>query len=155
MKRFIATALTMLTLSAASFSIDWELAKKYDAIFSQLDQKTLAKSPCRVTPKQVLKMIKKGEDIVLLDIRTKPEQSIVGLTFKNSLNIPMDELFKEENLKKLPKDKKIIVVCHSGARAIAATFALRSLGFNNAYALKGGIAALADYVTPKTTLGIK
>ena len=155
MKKFVAAALSVLTLSTASFSIDWELAKKYDAIFSQLDQETLTKSPCRVTPKQVLEMIKKGEDIVLLDIRTKPEQSIVGLTFKNSLNIPMDELFKEENLKKLPKDKKIIVVCHSGARAIAVTFALRSLGFNNAYALKGGIAALADYVTPKTTLGIK
>ena len=155
MKKLVATALAVLTLSTVSFSIDWELAKKYDGIFSQLDQKMLTKSPCRVTPKQVLEMIKKGEDIVLLDIRTEPEQSIVGLTYKNSLYIPMDKLFKEENLKKLPKDKKIIVICHSGARAIAATFALRSLGFNNAYALKGGIAALADYVTPKTTLGIK
>ena len=138
-----------------SFPIDWELAKKYDAIFSRLDQKTLSKSPCRVNLKQVLEMIKKGEDIVLLDIRTEPEQSIVGLTYKNSLHIPMDELFKEENLKKLPRDKKIIVVCHSGARAIAVTFALRSLGFDNVYALKGGIAGLANYVTPKTTLGIK
>ena len=155
MKRLIAAASTMLVLVLPSFPIDWELAKKYDAIFSKLDQKTLSKSPCRVNLKQVLEMIKKGEDIVLLDIRTEPEQSIVGLTYKNSLHIPMDELFKEENLKKLPRDKKIIVVCHSGARAIAVTFALRSLGFDNVYALKGGIAGLANYVTPKTTLGIK
>ena len=155
MRKLLATALTLLTLSVPTFSIDWELAKKYDSIFSRLDQKTLTKSPCRVTPKQVLEMIKNGEDVVLLDIRTEAEQSIVGLTYKNSLHIPMDKLFKEENLKKLPKDKKIIVICHSGARAIAATFALRSIGFKNAYALKGGISALARYVTPKTTLGIK
>ncbi len=155
MRKLITTALAVITLSTSAFSIDWELAKKYDAIFSKLDQKALAKSPCRMTPKQVVEMIKKGEEVVLLDIRTKPEQSIAGLTYKNSLHIPMDKLFKEENLKKLPKDKKIIVVCHSGARAIAATFALRSIGFENAYALKGGIAALADYLTPKTTLGMK
>jgi len=155
MKKYIAVALAVISLGGFSFGIDKALAQKYDKIFSQLTQENLIKSPCRVTPKQVLKMIKKGEDIVLLDIRTEAEQSIVGITYKNSLHIPMDKLFKPENLAKLPKDKKIIVICHSGARAIAATFALRSIGFKNAYALKGGISALARYVTPKTTLGIK
>ncbi|AAC07504.1 putative protein [Aquifex aeolicus VF5] len=155
MKKYLAVALAVVSFGGLSFGVDEALIKKYDKMFSQMTQETLAKSPCRVTPKQVVEMIKKGEDVVLLDIRTEAEQSIVGLTYKNSLHIPMDKLFKPENLKKIPRDKKVIVICRSGARAIAATFALRSAGFDNVYALKGGIAALADYVTPKTTLGIK
>ncbi|WP_461832068.1 rhodanese-like domain-containing protein [Aquifex sp.] len=155
MRKYIASALLIFGLVGFSHAIDQHLVKVYDKMFSRLTQENLAKSPCRVTPKQVIEMIKNGEDIVLLDIRTDAEASIVGLTYKNSMHIPMDKLFKPENLKKIPRDKKVIVICHSGARAIAATFALRSAGFNNVYALKGGISALARYVTPKTTLGIK
>ncbi len=154
-KRYLAGFLTALSLIGFSFAIDEYMAKKYDELFSKMTQKVLAKSPCRVTPKQVVEMIKKGEDIVLLDVRTEAEQSIVGLTYSNSLHIPMDKLFKPENLSKIPKDKKVIVVCHSGARALVVAFALRSLGFENVYALKGGIVKLADYLTPKTTLGLK
>jgi len=155
MRGLLTTAFAVLAVSAVSFSIDKEVLENYNRAFSQLDHDFLAKSYFKVTPQKVLEMIKKGEDVVLLDIRTEAEQSIVGLTFKNSLNIPIDKLFTEENLKKLPKDKKIIVVCHSGVRAAAATGALRSLGFDNAYFLAGGIAALADYVKPETTVGIK
>jgi len=64
-------------------------------------------------------MIKKKEDFVILDVRTPQEQSIVGSTWKNTLNIPMHEVFKPENLSKIPKDKKVVVVCHSGERAWA------------------------------------
>ncbi|NPB06648.1 MAG: rhodanese-like domain-containing protein, partial [Aquificae bacterium] len=38
---------------------------------------------------------------------------------------------------------------------LVATTALRSVGFDNVYALKGGIVKLADFVTPKTTLNLK
>jgi len=154
-RKLVASALAVLTLSTASFSIDWELAKRYNQIFSQLNHETIVKSPCRVTPQQVVEMIKNKENIVLLDIRTEAEQSIVGPTYKNTLYIPMDKLFTEENLKKLPRDKKIIVVCGSGTRAAVTTFALRSLGFDNVYALDGGMSGLTQYVSPKTTLGVK
>ncbi|MCI4454232.1 MAG: rhodanese-like domain-containing protein [Thermodesulfobacterium sp.] len=46
-------------------------------------------------------------------------------------------------MKKLPKDKKIIVICHSGARTEPVVLALRALGFMNAYFYKGGLAELA------------
>ena len=154
MRKIIVGALITLSFFGFSNAIDWQLAHKYEKFFSQMTQENLAKSPCRVTPKQLFKIIKKG-DVVLLDVRTDAEAKIVGLTYKNSIHIPLDELFKEENLKKIPKDKKVIVVCHSGARALVATFALRSIGFKNVYALKGGIIALSKYTTPKTTLGTK
>jgi rhodanese-related sulfurtransferase len=91
-------------------------------------------------------MMKKKEDFVILDVRTPAEQAIVAPTWKNTLYIPMHELFKEENLNKLPKDKKIVVVCHSGDRAAAVVAALRALGFNNAYQFKGGMVELAREV---------
>ncbi|NPB08494.1 MAG: rhodanese-like domain-containing protein [Aquificae bacterium] len=154
MKRLISLAL-MLGLSLTVFGIDKDLAKKYDEIFSQFTHQFWAKSPISVKPKELLEMIKKGEDIVLLDIRTPQEMSVVGITYRNALQIPMNELFKEENLKKIPRDKKVIVVCRSGGRALVATVALRSVGFNNVYVLKGGISKLAAYLSPKTTAGMK
>jgi len=58
----------------------------------------------------------------------------------------MHEVFKPENINKLPKDKKIVVICHSGDRAAAVVTGLRAVGFNNAYQFKGGIKELADKV---------
>jgi len=155
MRKWVVSVAVLLGFSGLSGAIDWELAKKYDQMFSQFTQEALAKSPCRMSVKKLLDMIKKGEEVVLIDIRTPAEASVVGLTFKNSMHIPMNEIFKEENLKKIPTDKPVVLVCHSGARALATTVALRSIGFNNVYALKGGIVKLANYLTPKTTKGLK
>jgi rhodanese-related sulfurtransferase len=91
----------------------------------------------------IIKMLKKGDDFVLLDIRTIQEVSIVGLRTKNRLEIPFDVLFEKENLDKLPTDKPIVIVCHSGSRALQAATSLDMIGFKNAKVLYGGIMALA------------
>lgn len=95
-------------------------------------------------------MLNKNQEFFVLEVRTPAEQNFVGITFKNALHIPMNEVFKQANLAKLPKDKKIVVVCHSGTRAAPTTMALRMIGFENAVMLRGGISALAAAVTPKT-----
>ncbi|MFN3870341.1 MAG: rhodanese-like domain-containing protein [Aquificaceae bacterium] len=147
MKKVLLTLLAGgLLVSGSAFSYDKELAKRFDGMFSQMTPEVLKQRPCQVTVKDLLEMIKKGEDFVILDVRTPAEQAIVAPTWKNTLYIPMHELFKEENLNRLPKDKKIIVVCHSGDRAAAVTTALRALGFHNAYQLKGGNSELAKEV---------
>jgi len=128
---------------------DPALAKRFDDLFSQLPPQ-IKQTPCEVDGKKLLEMIKNKEPFVFLDIRTPQEMSITGITWKDTLRIPMHELFKEENLKKLPKDKKIIVVCHTGVRAAAVTLALRAVGFMNAYNYKGGIAELAKDVGRNT-----
>ncbi len=136
----------LLGFVGASFSYDAELAQKMDALFSQLSPEVIKQRPCQIDSNQLFEMIRKKEDFVILDIRTPQEQSIVGSTWKNTLNIPMHEVFKPENLNKLPKDKKIVVICHSGDRAAAVVTGLRAVGFNNAYQFKGGIKELADRV---------
>jgi rhodanese-related sulfurtransferase len=147
MKRGLLFAGALLGFVGAGFSYDAELAQKMDALFSQLSPEVIKKGyPIQVTIDQLFEMIKKKEDFVILDIRTPQEQSIVGSTWKNTLNIPMHEVFKPENLSKIPKDKKVVVVCHSGERAWAVVTGLRAVGFNNVYHFKGGIKELADKV---------
>jgi rhodanese-related sulfurtransferase len=146
MKRGLLVAGALLGFVAVGFSYDAELAKKMDAMFSQMTPEVLKQKPCQIDSNQLFEMIKKKEDFVILDVRTPQEQSITGITWKNTLNIPMHEVFKPENLNKLPKDKKIVVVCHSGDRAAAVVTGLRAVGFNNAYQFKGGIKELADRV---------
>lgn len=144
MRKLIVLTLLAVFLSAGfSFGFDNQMATRFDSLFSQLTPEMIAKRPCEVNAKQLFEMIKAKEDFLILDIRTPQEMEIVGVTYKNSMKIPMHELFKEDNLKKLPKNKKIIVLCHTGTRAAAVTIALRATGFENAFMFKGGIAELA------------
>ncbi len=146
MKRVVAFIGGVLLLVSQALAYDLELAKRFDAMFSRMTPEVIKQRPCEIDSKRLFEMIKKKEDFVFLDIRTEDEMSITGITWKNTLRIPMHELFKEENLKKLPEAKKIVVVCHTGTRAAAATLALRAVGFMNAYMYKGGIAELAKDV---------
>jgi len=155
MKRGLLVAGALLGFVAVGFSYDAELAKKMDAMFSQMTPEVLKQRPCQIDSNQLFEMIKKKEDFVILDVRTPQEQSITGITWKNTLNIPMHEVFKPENLNKLPKDKKIVVMCHSGDRAAAVVTGLRAVGFNNAYQFKGGIKELADAVGRKVVDVVK
>jgi rhodanese-related sulfurtransferase len=146
MKRGLLVASALLSFVAVGFSYDKELAKRFNAMFSQMTPEVLKQRPCQIDANQLFEMIKKKEDFVILDVRTPQEQSITGITWKNTLNIPMHEVFKPENLNRLPKDKKIVVVCHSGDRAAAVVTGLRAIGFHNAYQFRGGMKELADAV---------
>ena len=80
-----------------------------------------------------------GNDFVIID--TRPDISlfkaghIPGSTF-----IAVQDILKPENLKKLPKDKKIILVCITGAIQNLPVLPLRALGYN-AMTMKFGMAA--------------
>jgi rhodanese-related sulfurtransferase len=154
-KFFVSIVLMIFVFSGSLFAYDVELAKKFDTLFSQLNPQVLTMRPCQVTTKDMIDMIKKNEDFVILDIRTPAEQKIIAPVWKGSLLIPMHELFKPENLAKLPKDKKILVLCHTGDRAAAATIALRAIGFSNAFQFKGGMAELAKEIGRTATEYVK
>jgi rhodanese-related sulfurtransferase len=50
---------------------------------------------------------------------------------------------------RLPEDKPIVVMCKSGTRATAAATALRTVGFEKTYVLKGGLKGLITYLGTK------
>jgi rhodanese-related sulfurtransferase len=126
------------------------LARMYEQFFATFEEQKVQEALHLLPPEKVIEVIKKREDVVLLDVRTRQEQSIIGLTYRDSLSLPMNEVFRPENLAKLPTDKKLIVTCQSGVRCTVIAVSLREIGFENVYAMKGGLAALMAYLEPKT-----
>lgn len=65
---------------------------------------------------------------VVIDVREPAEYA--GGHAKGAINIPLDELINgSAEVKKLPKDKQLIVYCQSGNRAGIARDALMSMGY--------------------------
>ena len=69
----------------------------------------------------------KVPNVMIIDARTKEEVAELGI-FKNTVNIPLDEIPKRMN--ELPKDKQIYIHCSTGARADMAYQQLVKNGFN-------------------------
>ncbi len=154
-EKLIAVLLFTSLLGVDLFAYDADLAQKFDETFSQYSQDFLNNSKMLVDANSVMKMLQKKEGFVLLDIRTPAEMNVLGLKTKNTLEIPFDHLFKKENLDRLPKDRPLVIVCHSGSRALQAATALEMIGFKNAKVLYGGIIALAQSDSTKNAPALK
>ena len=150
MKKILFVLTFCIASIGSAYAFDQKLSEHYLEMTSKMDQAALVKSTGNISAAKVLEMMAKKEDFVFLDVRTPAEQAVVGITYKNTLNIPMNELFKTENLAKLPTNKPIIVVCHGWSRSVGATAMLKSVGFNNAIFLKGGLVDLVTATTPST-----
>jgi len=88
-----------------------------------------------ISPHEVERKRKRGEDFVLLDVRTPKEyqrQRIPGSTL-----IPLGVLPKR--LEELPRDKEIITFCAVSLRGYEASLILRHAGFQNVKVMDGGI----------------
>ncbi|MEJ2403859.1 MAG: rhodanese-like domain-containing protein [Candidatus Thiodiazotropha sp.] len=80
-----------------------------------------------------------GDDFLLLDIRSAGE--LAQGVLPNAVHIPMHLI--PLRLSELPKDKDVILYCHSGARSYHACAYLAQQGYTNAVNLRGGILAWA------------
>lgn len=74
---------------------------------------------------------------VLLDVRTPGEYAEMHIAGAKAINIFDPEFDKKTAT--LPKDKKILVYCRSGARSARASDRLIAAGFKEVYNLSGGI----------------
>jgi rhodanese-related sulfurtransferase len=83
--------------------------------------------------------INEGDDFMLLDIRSAGE--IAQGALPDAEHLPMHVIPLKIN--ELPKDKAIILYCHSGARSYHACTYLVQQGFHNAINLRGGILGWA------------
>jgi adenylyltransferase/sulfurtransferase len=101
-----------------------------------------AARPFDVTPEQVAARIARGDDLVLLDVRTPMEWSIVRLD--GAVLIPMNEV--PARLDEIGRDRDVVVYCHHGPRSSMVTRYLREHGFPAAANLDGGIDAWARTV---------
>jgi sulfur-carrier protein adenylyltransferase/sulfurtransferase len=102
--------------------------------------------PGEINPVELKSKLDAGEDIVLLDVREPRELEIA--TLENTAHIPCGSLQERVNELAPFKDKTIVVYCRSGGRSHACTEFLRSVGYQHAFNLTGGILAWADDVDP-------
>lgn len=78
-------------------------------------------------------------DFVIIDVRPDPPGQKGG-KMPGAVNIPYNEILKAENLKKLPRDRKVILVCVTGQTQNLPMLVLRSMGYD-AYTMSFGHAA--------------
>ncbi len=76
-------------------------------------------------------------ELYLVDVRKKEHYKSGHL--KGAINIPLSQLAETEMLKKLPQDKKIVLIGYDGMEASQGARILVTLGYN-AVALKYGLA---------------
>jgi rhodanese-related sulfurtransferase len=87
----------------------------------------------QISPKELDQ--KKG--IVLLDVRTDKEYEQGHIP--GAVHVPFSEI--GDRVKKLKKDKELVVFCQNGSRSIWAIKRLMGMGYKNISNLKGGYNA--------------
>ncbi|MBL3527738.1 MAG: sulfurtransferase [gamma proteobacterium endosymbiont of Lamellibrachia anaximandri] len=83
--------------------------------------------------------ISEGDDFYLLDIRSAGE--VAQGMLPDSDHMPMHVI--PLRMDELPRDKDVILYCHSGARSYHACAYLLQQGFENVINLRGGILGWA------------
>ena len=147
-KLFLLVILSVFFVSPA-FAYDQGLAKSYEQYFSPFSGKATPKAMQMIPTKAFVESLKKGDELFVVDIRTPGETDIYGMNLTNSIVLPMNEVFKPENLAKIPTTGKVVIVCKAGHRSMAVATGLRHIGFKNVFVLKQGISDVANYLSPK------
>ena len=140
---------TAIIIAGPALSYDSAMSESYAALFLPVKDAGAGKALHVIPPDVFLSKVKAKEPLVALDVRTPAETGIYSVTLAGALVVPINELFTEANLARIPTDKTVVVPCMSGTRATAAGTALRHIGFENVYILKGGFKALTSYLGPK------
>ena len=98
-----------------------------------------------ITPRELKKIIKRGEPFILLDVREEWEYQMVHL--EGAISIPYGELLKR--FREIKPGSEVIVYCHRGMRSLDAAFLLEQLGFKSVKRLLGGIDQWAQEIDPQ------
>lgn len=99
----------------------------------------------QIEPLELADRFAAGEEIQLLDVRTREEFDAV--------RIPQAQFFTQELmqeiLSKWPREKLLVIYDHEGARSMDAAAYFQGHGFENVKSLRGGIDAWSIEVDPK------
>lgn len=114
-------------------------------------------------------MLKARPDAVLVDVRSRPEWSFVGLCDLSSLGRKCAQvawqhwtergMARNENFANefaalgVDQDAPVIFLCRSGARSRAAAEAMRALGWRYCYNLAGGFEGDRDAAKHRGAVG--
>ncbi|MFM1826264.1 MAG: hypothetical protein RLZZ37_899 [Actinomycetota bacterium] len=95
--------------------------------------------------KQMLDKRNKNElDFLLVDIREEPEKNLVEI--EGSIYINKDDIFANDGISLIPKDKQVVLYCRSGNRSTEVMNYLKHNGFLEVTHLEGGIISWVQEV---------
>jgi len=137
-KILVMLGVVVIALSVAvpgAFAAD-DMAAKLNAVMSKGTEIKF----WQVSAEEVQAMIKaKKTDFVVVDVRPNPAEFTEG-HIPGSLQITVQDIFKPESLKMLPKNKKVILACVTGQTQNLPVVGLRALGYD-AYTMAFGYSA--------------
>ena len=81
---------------------------------------------------------------LLIDVREPWEYALCRI--EGSVLIPLGELAGRQS--ELPRDRPLVLVCHTGRRSQYAAMLLEGAGFSQVHNLQGGVEAWAIEVDP-------
>lgn len=89
-----------------------------------------------VRPEDVKQMLAAGEKLHFIDVRTEKERAVAKVDAARLLDADY-----ERELSSLPKDSKLVFMCHHGVRSQNAAQQFLDRGFTNVWNVVGGIDA--------------
>ena len=138
---FVAVLTLIVPLAYGEDVATENIAKKLNDILIQ----GTSQKHWQIPADDVSAMIReKKTDFLIVDVRPNPQEYKDGHII-GSIYIPYNEILKPENLAKLPKDKKLILVCVTGQNANLPIVALRALGYDAHTMIFGYTAWIKDY----------
>jgi monothiol glutaredoxin len=97
----------------------------------------------RLSPAELHARLERGEELLLIDVRTPEEREIAKIEGSRALDAALhDEIGKGS------RERPIVVYCHHGSRSQRAAEELAQQGFRDVYNLVGGINAWSMDVDP-------
>ena len=98
-----------------------------------------------LAPREVARRLQEApRQLVLVDVRETFERELAAV--EPSLHIPMQEV--PERLAEIPRDRTVVVYCHTGVRSAMVAAFLEQNGFRDVANLGGGIDAWSLEVDP-------
>lgn len=97
-----------------------------------------------ITPRELDGLLKSGDDVKLLDVRSREEFEAVHLPSSVLLSQPV----MTEILGKWPRNQLFVVVDHQGKQGLDAAAYFLGHAFENVRALRGGIDAWSQEIDP-------
>jgi adenylyltransferase/sulfurtransferase len=108
------------------------------------EEETQPGADMEIDVKTFKKMIDRGEKPVIIDVREPHEYDICKID--GSKLIPLGEVPNRMN--EIPKDKPVVIHCHSGGRSMKAVQFLAQQGYTNCKNLAGGIDEWSAQIDP-------
>jgi monothiol glutaredoxin len=98
----------------------------------------------RLSATELRARLDRGDDVFMVDVRSPMEQAIAHIEGARLLDAAL-----QEEIMRLPRDRSIVCLCHTGVRSRHAAEELVQIGFRDVYNLEGGIEAWSRDVDPE------